>query len=75
MDLPLKLKVPKSILWDEFDSMSMTWLWSTFLLDISGSFMSLSTTKEIWDLVKQTYLKVKDVALIYKIKTKLNTTK
>ncbi|KAG6741741.1 hypothetical protein POTOM_055019 [Populus tomentosa] len=37
--------------------------------------MFLTTSKDIWEVVRHTYYKVKDVALIYKIETKLSMTK
>jgi len=33
--------------------------------EVYGPYMFLITTKDIWDAVRQTYFKVKDVALIY----------
>ena len=43
--------------------------------EISNMVMFLSIAKEIWDVVKITYSKVKDVAQIYEIRTKVATTK
>jgi len=43
--------------------------------EIYGPYMFLITTKDIKDAMKQTYSKVKDVTLIYEIKTKLSMTK
>ena len=37
--------------------------------------MFLTTAKEIWDTVKQTYSKERDVALVYESKTKIHSTK
>jgi len=61
--------------WDEHDAMVMSWLWNSMLTEISDSIMFLSTAKEIWDAVKETYSKVHDAARIYEIKTKLSAAK
>ena len=45
------------------------------ILDVCGPYMFLTTSKDIWEVMRQAYYKVKDVALIYKIKTKLSMTK
>lgn len=37
--------------------------------------MFLKTTWEIWEAICQTYSKMRDVALIYEIKTKISSTK
>ena len=55
--------------------MIMPWLWNSIMPKVYGPYMFLITTKNIWDAVRQTYSKVKDVALIYQIKTKLSMTK
>ncbi|XP_011015916.1 PREDICTED: uncharacterized protein LOC105119472 [Populus euphratica] len=60
---------------DEEDSMIMSWLWNSIMLEICGPYMFLVTAKDIWDAVRQTYSKVKDAALIYEIKMKLSMTK
>ena len=53
----------------------MSWLWNSMLLEISDIVMFLSTTKEIWDVVKLTYSKIHDATQIYEIKTKVAATK
>ena len=50
--------------WDEEDSMVMSWLWNSIIPKISDTVMFLSTTKEIWDAMKQTYFKLKDAVQI-----------
>ena len=74
-DNPPKPENPKFTLWDEEDSMIMSWLWNSIMPEVCGPYMFLNTAKDVWDAVKQTYSKVKDAALIYEIKTKLSTTK
>lgn len=66
---------PRFPSWDEQDSMVMSWLWNSMLPEISDTCMFLSTAKEIWDTIQQTYSKVRDAAQIYEIKTKISTTK
>ncbi|TXG47882.1 hypothetical protein EZV62_027176 [Acer yangbiense] len=66
---------PKFEAWDEEDSMVMAWLWNSMTLKISDTCMFLSTAKDIWDSIWQTYSKVKDVAQVYDIKTKTTLTK
>jgi hypothetical protein len=65
---------PKFDAWDEEDSMVMSWLWNSMLLEISDTCMFLGIAKEIWDVVKQTNSKVRDAAQIYEIKTKISNT-
>ena len=61
--------------WDEEDSMIMSWLWNSKTLEISSNCMFLLTAKEICNTMCQTYLKMKDYALIYELKTKVTSTK
>ena len=56
-------------IWDEEDSMIMSWLWNLMLPEISSTFMFLSTAKGIWCYLRQTYSKIHDVAQIIEIKT------
>ena len=66
---------PKFETWDEEESLIMSWLWDSMQPEISGNCMFLSTAKNIWDMVKRTYSKVKDAALAYEIKIKIHSTK
>lgn len=66
---------PKFEVWDEQDSMVMSWLWNLMLPEISDTCMFLGTAKEIWDAIRQTYSKVHDAAQSYEIKTKILATK
>jgi hypothetical protein len=75
MDNPPSPEDPKFTLWDEEDSMIISWLWNSIMPEVCGPYMFLVTAKDIWDAVRQTYFKVKDAALIYEIKTKLWMTK
>ena len=44
-------------------------------LEISDTCMFLTTTKDVWDAVHQTYSKALDVAQTYEIKVKIEVTK
>ncbi|TXG49302.1 hypothetical protein EZV62_025177 [Acer yangbiense] len=48
---------PKFSEWDEKDSMIMSWLWNSMQLEISDTYMFLTTAKYIWEAVKQSYSK------------------
>ena len=43
--------------------------------EISDTCMFLTTAKDIWDAVHQTYSKTLDAAQVYKIKAKIRATK
>ena len=61
--------------WDEQDSMIMAWLWNSMTPDISDTCMFLTTAKDIWDAIHQTYSKALDAAQVYEIKVKTGATK
>ncbi|XP_022768068.1 UDP-sugar pyrophosphorylase-like isoform X4 [Durio zibethinus] len=61
---------PKFEAWDEEDSMVMSWLWNSMTPDISDTCMFLSTAKDIWESIRQTYSKVKDATQVYEVKIK-----
>jgi len=42
---------------------------------ISKNYTFLSTAKDIWEAVHQSYLKLQDATIIYELKTKASTTK
>ncbi|GAV59099.1 UBN2_3 domain-containing protein, partial [Cephalotus follicularis] len=66
---------PEFGVWDEADSMIMSWLWDSLDPTISDTCMFLKTAKEIWDSIHKTYSKVRDVAEVYEIKVKTSATK
>ncbi|KAJ9552519.1 hypothetical protein OSB04_016564 [Centaurea solstitialis] len=70
-----KKEDPKYGEWDTQDSLIMSWLWDSMHPEVSGTCMFLTSAKEVWETVKQTYSKVKDAALVFEIKTKINSTK
>lgn len=51
-------------MWDEADSLIMSWLWNSMNPKISNTCMFLSTTKEIRDAVQQMYLKAYDATQV-----------
>lgn len=55
--------------------MIISWLWNSKQLEISRTCMFLTTVREIWEAVRQTYSKVQDVVQTYEIKTKIIATK
>ncbi|RVW58058.1 hypothetical protein CK203_117317 [Vitis vinifera] len=58
---------PKFHIWDEEDSTIMLWLWNSMVLEISGTCVFLTSAKEIWDVVNETYSKMmcsEDAALL-----------
>lgn len=71
----LKSDDPKCAAWDGQNSMVMAWLWNAMELEMSDTYMFLSTTKEIWETIQQTNSKKNDLARIYEIKIKLMAAK
>lgn len=61
--------------WDQEDSMVMSWLWNSMSPEISDTCIFLTTAKDIWEAVRQTYSKVRDAAQVYEIKIKTSATK
>lgn len=61
---------PKFTAWDEEDSLIIAWLWNSMNPEISDTIMFLSTAKEIWDAIEQTYSKNKLFAHVYDVKVK-----
>ena len=55
--------------------MIMSWLWNSMVPEISGTCMFFTTTKEIWDVVNETYSKVCDATQIFQIKTRISATR
>ena len=46
-----KASNPAFATWDVEDSMLMSWLWSSMLLEVSKNYLFLSTTRDIWETV------------------------
>jgi hypothetical protein len=47
MDNPPSPEDPKFTLWDEEDSMIMSWLWNSIIPEVCGPYMFLVTVKDI----------------------------
>ncbi|CAJ2662272.1 unnamed protein product [Trifolium pratense] len=69
MDAAPKENDPNFTKWDEEDSRIMAWLWNSMDPDISDTCMFLSTAKDIWDAMEESYSKAKDAAQVVKVKT------
>lgn len=48
--------------WDEEDSTIMAWMWNSMIPEINDTYMFLTTAKDNWEAVGQTYSKAKDAA-------------
>ena len=62
-------------LWDEENSMVMSWLLHSMQSEISQTYLFLSTAKEIWYAISQTYSKIGITAQIYELKCQIHATK
>ena len=62
-------------LWDEEISMVMSWLLHCMQLGTSQTYLFLSTIKEIWDNVSQTYSKIGIKAQLYELNYRIHGTK
>lgn len=75
LDTSPKKRDPKYDVWDEEDSMMMSWLWNSMSPEISGTCIFLNTAKEIWEAINQMYSKVRYAVKIYEIEAKIAATK
>ena len=66
---------PQYEVWDDEDSLIMTWLWHSMLPEISRNCMFFSTAKEIWENLQQTYSKRKDISACYELENQIFNTK
>ena len=64
-------KDPRFATWDEEDSMLMSWLWNSVHSEISGTCMFLTTMKEIWEFLKQSYFNIQDAEREWELGEKL----
>ena len=53
----------------------MAWLWNSMTSEISDTVMFLTTAKDIWETIQQTYSKAWDAAQVYEVKVKTTITK
>ncbi|KOM37598.1 hypothetical protein LR48_Vigan03g098000 [Vigna angularis] len=62
-------------MWDNEDSLIMTWMWHSMVPDISRNYMFHSSAKEIWDDLQNTFSLKKDFAACYDIESRIFNTK
>ncbi|KOM56062.1 hypothetical protein LR48_Vigan10g195400 [Vigna angularis] len=62
-------------MWDNEDSLIMTWMWHSMVPEISRNYMFHSSAKEIWDDLQNTFSLKKDFAACYDIESRIFNTK
>ncbi|XP_020240380.1 uncharacterized protein LOC109819166 [Cajanus cajan] len=62
-------------IWDNEDSLIMTWMWHSMIPEISRNYMFHSSAKEIWDDLQSTFSLKKDFAACYDIESRIFNTK
>nr|KYP41699.1 hypothetical protein KK1_036913 [Cajanus cajan] len=62
-------------IWDNEDSLIMTWMWHSMIPEISQNYMFYSSAKEIWDDLQNTFSLKKDFATCYDIESMIFNTK
>ncbi|XP_061371297.1 uncharacterized protein LOC133313900 [Gastrolobium bilobum] len=66
---------PDFAVWDNEDSLIMTWLWNSMTPEVGRHCMFLSSAMEIWETVRSTYSLKQDMAARYELRNKIFTTK
>ncbi|RDX96271.1 Gibberellin 3-beta-dioxygenase 1, partial [Mucuna pruriens] len=66
---------PKFEVWDDEDSLIMTWLWNSMTSKISRNYMFYSSVREIWENHIETYSMKKDFVACYDIESKIFNSK
>ena len=61
---------PQHDVWDAENSMVMTWLVNSMEEEISSNYICYSTTKELWESVKEMYPNLENKSLIYELTLK-----
>ena len=61
--------------WDTEDSSIMSWIWSVMQSKVSKNFMFLTSARDIWEIMRQTYSIVQDASVIFENKTKISGTR
>src|SRR4051812_10546587 len=72
---PLPATDPGFTLWDNEDSLIMSWMWNSMIPEISSQYMFLPTTRDIWKNLMQTYSKKQDLSARFDLKNKIFNTK
>ncbi|RDY07540.1 hypothetical protein CR513_08337, partial [Mucuna pruriens] len=57
--------------WDDENSLIMTWLWNSMTLEISWNYMFYSSIRKIWENLIKIYLMKKDSIVCYDIESKI----
>ena len=58
---------PKYKKWMAENNMSLSWLVNSMTMDIGENFLSFTTVKEIWDVVKETFSDTKITSKVVEI--------
>ncbi|KAL2327646.1 hypothetical protein Fmac_021073 [Flemingia macrophylla] len=66
---------PNFSIWDNEDSLIMTWIWHSMTPEISRNYMFYSSAKEIWDDLQNAFSLKKDFAACYDIESRVFSTK
>ncbi|XP_058749398.1 uncharacterized protein LOC131622387 [Vicia villosa] len=72
---PLPATDPGFTLWDNEDSLIMSWMWNSMIPEISSQYMFLPTARDIWENLMQTYSKKQDLSARFDLKNKIFNTK
>ncbi|XP_052736717.1 uncharacterized protein LOC128197906 [Vigna angularis] len=62
-------------IWDNEDSLIMTWMWQSMIPEIRRNYMFHSSAKEIWDDLQSTFSLKKDLAAYYDTENRIFNTK
>ncbi|RDX67670.1 hypothetical protein CR513_53415, partial [Mucuna pruriens] len=62
---------PRFEVWDDKDSLVMTWLWNSMTLEIILNYMFYSFVREIWNNLIETYSMTKDFTACYDIESRI----
>ncbi|KAH9741647.1 protein kinase domain-containing protein [Citrus sinensis] len=73
-DIP-EVDDPSYKIWDEQNSMVMSWLINSMDPHISQSFLFLPSARDLWDAVTETYSDLGNTAQLYELKCRIHETK
>ncbi|CAN6676242.1 unnamed protein product [Malus baccata var. baccata] len=59
-------------IWEEENAMVQSWLLNSMTRDVQAIFLRLSTAKDVWDAVTQTYSIEKDASKLYELRQPLS---
>ena len=58
--------------WDQENPLVMSWLLHSMILEIGEGFLSLDTTKDVWDTIFETYARRGNLAQVYDLQRSVN---